>query len=59
MFDQLLPHVANYWSKSEVEKLMADAGLSDLQLTWVNEMSWCAIGRRPEITPGDGGGEGM
>jgi SAM-dependent methyltransferase len=44
VFDQMLPRIANYWTKSEVELLMRDAGLKDVELVWVNEMSWAARG---------------
>lgn len=50
VFDQMLPTIAHYWSRAEVEALMGRAGLVDVELAWVNEMSWAAIGRRP----GDG-----
>jgi SAM-dependent methyltransferase len=46
VFDQMLPRIANYWSKSEVESLMRDSGLKDIELIWVNEMSWAARGRK-------------
>ena len=44
VFDQMLPKIAHYWSRSDVEKLMRGAGLTDIRLIWVNEMSWTAIG---------------
>ena len=44
VFDQMLPRIANYWTKSEVELLMRDAGLKDVELVMVNEMSWAARG---------------
>lgn len=47
VFDQMLPSIANYWSRDEVEQLMRDAGLVDIKLHWVNEMSWTAIGQKP------------
>jgi SAM-dependent methyltransferase len=47
VFDQMLPRIASYWSREEVAALMAGAGLADVQLDWVNEMSWAAIGRKP------------
>jgi SAM-dependent methyltransferase len=47
VLDQMLPRIANYWSRNEVERLMVAAGLENVQLAWVNEMSWSAIGRRP------------
>jgi SAM-dependent methyltransferase len=46
VFDQMLPRIANYWSKDEVIGLMHGAGLKDVQLAWVNEMSWAAIGQK-------------
>ena len=47
VFDQMLPRIAHYWCRSEVEQLMRDAGLVDIRLSWVNEMSWAACGIRP------------
>ena len=47
VFDQMLPRIANYWRKHEVEALMKGAGLQDVQLEWVNQMSWAACGRKP------------
>ena len=47
VFDQMLPRIANYWTKAEVEALMRGAGLEAIELAWVNEMSWAARGSRP------------
>jgi SAM-dependent methyltransferase len=47
VFDQLLPKTAHYWPRETVRRLMADAGLANVELTWVNEMSWSAIGTKP------------
>lgn len=47
VFDQMLPRIANYWTQGEVAALMRGAGLDDVQLHWVNEMSWAAIGTKP------------
>lgn len=47
VFDQMLPRIAHYWPRQTVEKMMAEAGLEDVRLTWVNQMSWSAIGTRP------------
>lgn len=47
VFDQMLPRIANYWSRSEVEALMRGAGLNNVRLAWTNQMSWSAIGTRP------------
>jgi hypothetical protein len=30
--------------------MMREQGLRDVSLTWVNEMSWCAIGTKPSAT---------
>jgi SAM-dependent methyltransferase len=48
VFDQMLPKIANYWRRDEVEALMKAAGLEDVRLAWVNEISWAAIGRKPQ-----------
>ena len=42
----MLPRIANYWRKDEVEALMHNAGLTGIELEWVNEMSWAARGRK-------------
>ncbi|MBI5164230.1 MAG: methyltransferase domain-containing protein [Magnetospirillum sp.] len=47
VFDQMIPKISNYWRQSEVRTLMARAGLDAIELAWVNEMSWCAMGRKP------------
>jgi len=47
VFDQMLPRIAHYWTGDEVAALMQDAGLQDVRLEWVNEMSWAAIGTKP------------
>jgi hypothetical protein len=40
----MLPRIANYWRRNEVEDLMRKQGLLDIELAWVNEMSWAARG---------------
>ena len=52
VFDQMLPRIANYWRRDEVEGLMRQAGLEEVRCAWVNEMSWSAIGTRPAETSG-------
>jgi SAM-dependent methyltransferase len=47
VFDQMLPRIANYWRRNEVETLVRGAGLEEPQIEWVNEMSWAARGRKP------------
>ena len=46
VFDQMLPKIAHYWPRATVEALLREAGLSDIKLNWVNEMSWLAIGTK-------------
>lgn len=49
VFDQMLPKIAHYWSRETVMRLMEEAGLRDVKLAWVNEMSWSAIGTKPGL----------
>ena len=48
VFDQMLPHIARYWTREEARSLLEQAGLVDIELHWVNEMSWSVIGTKPE-----------
>ena len=47
VFDQMLPNIANYWSRAEAEALLRNAGLQDIRMVWVNELSWTVIGTKP------------
>jgi SAM-dependent methyltransferase len=47
VFDQMLPKIAHYWPRATVERMLHEQSLIDVRLTWVNEMSWCAIGTKP------------
>jgi SAM-dependent methyltransferase len=47
VFDQMLPKIAHYWPRETVERLLRDRGLIDVTITWVNQMSWTAIGIKP------------
>jgi SAM-dependent methyltransferase len=49
VFDQMLPKIAHYWPRATVEDMMRGQGLLDVQLIWVNEMSWSAIGTKPAV----------
>ena len=40
VFDQMLPRIAHYWPRETVARMMLEAGLVDIRLTWVNQMSW-------------------
>jgi len=46
IFDQMLLRIAHYWPREKVARMMAEAGLQDVRLVWVNQMSWSAIGTR-------------
>ena len=46
VFDQLLPKIAHYWTCDDVEALMQGAGLRNVEVTWVNEMSWAVAGTK-------------
>lgn len=47
VFDQMLPKIANYWKKNEVENIMLASGLTNIEVRNVNDMSWAAIGTKP------------
>jgi SAM-dependent methyltransferase len=47
VFDQMLPRIAHYWPRDTVVRIMEEAGLSDVRIETVNQMSWSAIGTRP------------
>jgi SAM-dependent methyltransferase len=46
VFDQMLPRIAHYWRRDEVEDLMRKAGLTEIRIVPVNNMSWTAVGVR-------------
>jgi len=47
VFDQLIPDVANYWKKSEVEELFGQLGLSSLDIHEPpNKSGWIIIGKK-------------
>ncbi|HKM73952.1 MAG TPA: hypothetical protein VJX94_28480 [Stellaceae bacterium] len=47
VFDQMLLRIAHYWPRERVAELMSEAGLEDVRIAAVNQMSWSAIGTRP------------
>lgn len=52
VFDQMLPQIANYWSREEVLLLMETSGLKNIKIEHVNDMSWCALGvKSPDQGP--------
>lgn len=40
VFDQMLPNIANYWTKEQVLDLFKDLSLKNIEVKWVNQMSW-------------------
>jgi len=54
VFDQMIPRIAHYYRRDEVETLMRSAGLEDIHLEWVNEMSWSAVGTKPGTSSSEG-----
>jgi len=46
VFDQLLPKIANYWTKTEALSLLENKGLKDIEIHRVNENSWTVIGTK-------------
>ena len=51
-FDQMLPRIAFYSTKSEALALLAGAHLVDVRAEWVNEVSWSVIGTKPQSGEG-------
>ena len=47
VFDQMLPRIAHYWRRGEVEDLMRAQSLKEIEIVSVNEMSWAARGVKP------------
>ncbi len=54
VFDQLLPRIAFYWPREVVARMMREAGLADVRLSWINEVSWSAIGTKHHRTRDQG-----
>jgi len=44
VYDQMIPKIANYYKKDEAFNLLNDAGLKDVKIRWVNQMSWTVMG---------------
>lgn len=49
VFDQMLPKIVNFYKKEEAIALLEHAGLMDIRIDWVNEMSWAVMGTKPCI----------
>ena len=57
VFDQMLPKIAHYWPKPQVEAMLREPGLADVKVAWVNEMSWSVIGTKPVAPAGSENGQ--
>lgn len=47
VFDHMISKIALYYDRNGAIDLLARAGLTDIQATWTNQMSWTVIGRKP------------
>jgi SAM-dependent methyltransferase len=47
IFDHMIPKIARYYRREEAADLLRNAGLKDVGLIWVNEMSWAVSGVKP------------
>ncbi len=47
VFDHMIPKIALYYTRDEARALLEQAGLVDVQVHWVNQISWTAIGTKP------------
>ncbi|MEK6825650.1 MAG: class I SAM-dependent methyltransferase [Nanoarchaeota archaeon] len=46
VFDQLIPKIANYWTKEEARSLFEGQGLKNIQVYRVNDNSWTVMGTK-------------
>jgi 2-polyprenyl-3-methyl-5-hydroxy-6-metoxy-1,4-benzoquinol methylase len=46
VFDQLLPTIANYWTREEVLELLTGLPLQNLQIQHTNHMSWTVVAEK-------------
>jgi|SRR5579859_251496 len=47
VFDHMIPRITRYYSRDEAIDLLKGAGLEDLEVDWVNQVSWAVCGRKP------------
>jgi SAM-dependent methyltransferase len=50
VFDHMIPKIARYYRREEAAALLRNAGLKDVNIIWVNEMSWAVSGTKPKPT---------
>ncbi|PHS14027.1 MAG: methyltransferase [Kangiella sp.] len=46
VYDHMVPRIAKYYKKEEARAFFEDAGLVNVEVHWVNEMSWTVIGTK-------------
>jgi hypothetical protein len=46
VFDHMIPKIARYYRRDEAAELMRQADLENINVTWVNEMSWAVSGTK-------------
>lgn len=47
VFDHMIPKIARYYRRDEAAALLRQAGLENVCVIWVNEMSWAVSGVKP------------
>lgn len=46
VFDHLIPKIANYWSKNDVNRLFSSKLITNIKINSVNGMSWAIVGTK-------------
>lgn len=46
VYDQMIPKIAHYYKKEQAIKLLEEAGFENVEIHWVNQMSWTVIGNK-------------
>ncbi len=53
VYDHMIPKIAKYYKKEEAEDFFKRAGLQNVEVHWVNEMSWTVIGTKSANEEGE------
>ncbi|TAL02552.1 MAG: class I SAM-dependent methyltransferase [Rhodospirillaceae bacterium] len=51
VFDHMIPRIALYYDRNGAVDLLTRAGLTNIQATWTNKMSWTVVGQKPSGEP--------
>ena len=46
IYDHMIPEIAQYYTKEQAIHLLERANLQNIEINWVNEMSWSVIGEK-------------